>query len=115
MKIHGQGSDPISTALEGVGGPSPVVGKPAAKPASASATSGVDQVTLSTEAQALLAAARADGTLAVEGASDAATVDAPAIRHDRVAAMKIALARGEVGNDPEQVAEALLSRWITKG
>lgn len=99
MKIDGQRADLVNQALDRVDGTTAQVGNQAS-PVSTPAAAKGDQVRLSGEAQLLQAAMQV-------------AKQTPDIRQDVVERMRAALDRGEVGNDPGRVADALIDHWTT--
>lgn len=98
MKIEGYQTESLSAALEGVRSPT----APAANSATsegAKLTQG-DDLRLSADAELMRTAIEQ-----VQGA--------PPIRQDAVERAKAALARGEIGNDAQQLADALIDSWLT--
>lgn len=97
MKIEGNGPqiDPrMLERLEKAAGRTQPEAGSSAKPGS-----GTDEVRLSPEAQLALAA-------------NAAVQQEPAIRQDVVEKMKALLDKGEIGNDPHKLADALINSWL---
>jgi flagellar biosynthesis anti-sigma factor FlgM len=100
VKIEGQRADLLNQALDRVGRPTPPAGNQTTTTSALSATTG-DAVQLSGDAQLMQAAMKAAD-------------HAPAIRQDVVEKMRAALAKGEIGNDAQQLADSMLDRWTTK-
>lgn len=100
MKIEGQRAELLNQALDRVGKPATVSGNQTPATPALSATS-ADAVNLSDDAQLLQTAMKAAD-------------QAPAIRQDVVEKMRAALANGEIGNDPQKLADAMIDRWLDK-
>jgi negative regulator of flagellin synthesis FlgM len=100
MKIDGQRAELLNQALDRVGRPTGQSGSQTSATSAFSATSN-DEVTLSGDAQFIQAAMKAAD-------------QAPAIRQDVVEKMRAALAKGEIGNDPQKLADAILDNWLNK-
>ena len=100
VKIEGQRPELLNQALDRVGRPTPPAGNQTSATPALAATSG-DAVELSGDAQLLQAAIKA-------------AEKAPAIRQDVVEKMRAALAKGEIGNDAQQLADSMLDKWITE-
>jgi len=100
VKIEGQPADLLNEAIDRAGRPTPAAGNQTSATSALSATAG-DAVQFSDEAQFLQAAVKAAG-------------QAPAIRQDVVDKMRAALANGEIGNDPYQIADSMIAHWIAK-
>jgi flagellar biosynthesis anti-sigma factor FlgM len=98
VKIDGYGSDLRSAqTLDRVGRPATVAGN--ADPAGAAAAPASDELRLSSDAQLMQAAMQA-----VEQVSN--------VRQEVVERMQAAVAKGEVGNDPRALADALIDRML---
>jgi flagellar biosynthesis anti-sigma factor FlgM len=98
VKIDGSNRDALREALERVGGPTPTVGN-AASPRGDHVRGTRDQTHFSSDAQWLQTAAEAARR-------------APDVRPDVVERMRAALDKGQLGIDPERLADALLDSWI---
>jgi flagellar biosynthesis anti-sigma factor FlgM len=99
VKISESGSDILNQALDRVGAPASQAGNRShARPRPATETG--DRVRVSSDAQLLHTAMRA-------------AQQSPEIRQDVVDRMRAALDKGEVGQDPERLADALIDSWIT--
>jgi flagellar biosynthesis anti-sigma factor FlgM len=98
VKIDGYPTDGLSAALEGVRPPTAPAANSAASEG-ARLTRG-DDLRLSADAELM--------RTAIEQAQGA-----PPIRQDVVERTKAAMARGEIGNDPQQLADALIDAWLT--
>jgi len=95
VKIDGSSADLLNQGLDRVGGATVQAGNRTA-PNAAPATT--DAVTLSDDAKLMRTAMQAAGR-----PSD--------IRQDLVERMRAALDKGEIGNDPGVLAEALINSW----
>jgi flagellar biosynthesis anti-sigma factor FlgM len=99
MKINGDTPGVLTGATEQLG-KTPETTTSASGKADRSATRG-DQLTLSSDARVMQAAAEQAG-------------EAPAIRQDVVARMRELVDRGEVGNDRARLADALIDDWLKR-
>jgi flagellar biosynthesis anti-sigma factor FlgM len=97
VKIDGPRADLLEAALDRVGGATTPVGTRATP---GSAPVAADRVELSGDAQLLQTALQV-------------AKQTPDIRQDVVERMRAALDRGEIGNDPDRVADALIDHWTT--
>lgn len=97
MKIDGSNVDALREALERVGGPTAPVGN--AAPQRGDQVRGRDETHFSSDAQWLQTVAAAAKT-------------GPDVRSDVVERMRAALNKGQLGVDPERLADALLDSWI---
>lgn len=95
MKIDGNRADLLNQGLDRVGGATVPAGN-RTTPNAAPATT--DAVTLSDDARLMQTAMQAAG-------------QTPVIRQDLVERMRAALERGEIGNDPGVLADALINSW----
>lgn len=98
MKIDSYRTDIRSAqTLDRVGRPATLAGN--ADPASAAPGPASDEVRLSSDAQLMQTAMQA-------------VQQVPDVRQDVVERMQAALAKGEIGNDPHALADALIDRML---
>jgi flagellar biosynthesis anti-sigma factor FlgM len=95
MKIDGYNAGAVQGQTERADG----VASRGTREAGASASEGTDQVRLSNDVQFVQAAT-------------AAAHQAPEVRQDVVERMRALLQAGQIGNDPERLADALIDSWI---
>jgi flagellar biosynthesis anti-sigma factor FlgM len=100
VKIDSYGPDLLNQTLDRVGRPTgDVPGASAGRMPARSAVS-ADEVRLSDDAQLMQVAMRV-------------AQQNPGIRQDMVERMRALLEKGDIGNDPDRIADALLDRLIT--